>query len=118
MPIITKQIDGNGNVYSVEDRGDGTMIQVKVDPILTYDPPDETIEFGETLHVALQLRDFDGELRSDNRSVTFIIDGTPIEESLINGAVTLSIECQAYGSLSVGAAPVELTMVPFSVQVV
>ena len=118
MPTITKEIDSNGNVYSVEDRGNGTVIRVKVDPVLAYTTPDSTIDLGQSLEITLQLMDFDGELRLDNRDVTFIINGTEIADTLTNGSVSLSIDCQVRGRLTVGVAPIEIAMVPFSVEVV
>ena len=118
MTTITKEIDSNGNVYSVEDRGDGTIIRVKVDPVLTYTPPSSTLALGQSLEIAFQLMDFDGEPRLDSRGVTFVINGSEIAETLSNGSVSLSVECQVRGRLTIGAAPIELAMVPFSVEVV
>ena len=118
MSTITKEVDDHGNVYSVEDRGDGTVIRIKVDPILTYSEPPTTIPLGSTLNVTLQLKDFDGVDRADNREVTFIVDGTPVDEALASGTVTLSLECLAAGSLTIGVAPVEIAMMPITVEVV
>lgn len=115
---ITKQIDEHGNVYSIDDRGDGTVIQLKSDPTLTYEPPPTTVPFGETLSVMFQLRDFDGEPRNDTRPVVFIIDGEEVSESLVDGQVTLEIECLARGPLSIGVAPAEITLRPVTIEVV
>jgi len=117
MTITSKELDSSGNVYSVEDRGDGTVIKVKVDPILTYTPPTDAITLGDTVDVMFQLKDFDGETRTDHREITFIIDGTEIVETLTSGAVMLSIDCQARGRFTISIAPVEIAMIPLDIEV-
>lgn len=118
MTTITKQIDANGNVYSVEDRGDGTIIQIKADPILTYAPTPASIAVNEVLTLEFQLKDFDGEIRHDNRPITFLIDGVEIIEELVEGFVSIDIQSEARGLVTIALAPVELQMMPVTVQVV
>jgi hypothetical protein len=114
---ITKETDANGNVYSVETREDGTTIRLKADPILTYAPISAPILVGVPLTITFQLTDFDGEVRTDNRPVTFLIEGTEIEEQLVLGVVTLELLAEASGSITIAVAPVEIAMAPLVVEV-
>ena len=113
------KIKANGITYLVEEHDNGNRVELKVDPMLVFDPQPEQVMLGTTVEIAMHAQDFDGEPRTDvNRTATFYISGTPIDVDIVDGAVALSIEFAARGNHLIRVVPSEINMEPFTVEVV
>jgi len=116
---VSKMTTADGVTYLVEEHDNGTRVELKVAPILIYDPQPEQVPVGTTIEIAMHAQDFDGELRGDvNRPVTFYVSGTPVDADIVDGALTLSIEFAARGKHLIRVVPSEINMEPFMVEVV
>ena len=68
--------------------------------------PPETVRpavvlVGTTVQLHFQLRDFDGEDRTDNRDVALIVEAVPGTFTLVNGQLDLNLDLLASGAFAV-----------------
>jgi hypothetical protein len=112
---VTKQMI-EGQTYRVE-MGDDYRVEQKADPTLVCtNAPTAVVPVGTTVQLHFQLRDFDGEDRTDNRDVALIVEDVPGTFTLVNGRLDLNLDLQASGAFAVCVATADIAFTSVEVQ--
>jgi hypothetical protein len=114
MTVTKETIDGL--TYRVE-AGDYYRVEQKADPTLVCtNAPTAAVPVGTTVQLHFQLRDFDGDDRTDNRDVALIVEDVPGTFTLVNGQLDLNLELLASGAFAVRVATADLAFTSVEVQ--
>lgn len=118
--ITTKETDATGVYFRrlVRDAQDNLISdeRIKRDPILMFEQP-ATVSLGEaplvSVGITFQLRDFDGEARTESGAVHFRLhdrevpgdEGMSFTRQLVAGALALALELDAPGEYALTIDP-------------
>lgn len=115
--MSVEKVIENGMTYRVESEG-STVVKMMIEPRLAYQPVRATVTSGDVLSIPMELQDFDGEPRTENQQVTFLVDGQQVPVALTGGKLTLELELVARGRHRIALIPAGISMQPIELEVV
>jgi hypothetical protein len=110
-----KKIVENGIVYGVSETGTATIKQ-KIDPTLSCNAPNSVVS-GATITISFELRDFDGEVRHDNRTISLVIEGDVHDFQMVNGKMDIDLTLSSVGTFRLRAIDSEFHFQAIAIEV-
>lgn len=114
--MTVEKVVENGLTYRVETIG-GTVVKMKVDPVLRYDTIPRTARAGDVLSIPLRLEEFDGAPVAASRALEFEIAGELVTVEMTGGRLTLELELLARGRQVIQLMPAAVGMEPIEIDV-